>query len=1123
MTVSKGPDSRKHARKLPGLGTRGGSAGIVYPLVAAVLLLLIAARPPEEQRLLPDLREWLLVSLQPTSQTPALDLIWHTAEADTIETDTIEVDTLDLVNTPRSKRYFGSIGPDIHYSSVRPRYKRSFFLGLPQTWKHEVVYDSLTSGYVSRETIGNLEIRLPTTVDLAEYRAIRLNESVDGNWHNLIEQRKRQRARERRGGLGFNIVVPGGRQSAFTTIFGKPEVDLRVNGQADIRAGFDYRKSEQQTALGRPSQLDPQFKQDLRLGITGTIGDKMRIDVKYDTNNQFDFQNQIKLRYTGYEDEIVQSIEAGNVFLQTPSTLIRGGQSLFGIKSEFQIGGVHLTTVMSQQEGQSNSLNIESGSESTPFNLKPTDYDDAKHYFLGYYFRNRWNDALSDPPQLIVANGFDGIQEIEVWKFETTNPEDDDVREVVAVVDLGEPADILTQADAFTDTDLTTLPDNVNDREQYTEGSGGDLEQLRDRDTPASSFLRNKGLNDADFQTGPFKKLVEGRDYQVDKVLGYISLTTRLQESEAVAVSYRYVANGQVKQVGDFSTDSGGADEDSRLVLKLLRPGTPQQPNVAADFNPAYWYLELRNIYDIRGRGVNPTGFTLDIFYEPSGSAAQPKIQELSSRKLIDLLGLDRLDEDGAARSDDIFDFRPGFSINPSKGQIIFPYLEPFGGRMRQVIDASQGTPEEKAERATRYVFDDLYLQKKEFARRETQLDVFRIRGEYKGSVRDSYDLGSFAGVVPGSVRVTSAGVELTEGVDFVVDYNGGSLTITNPTYLIEGRDIDISYEQNSFFNLQKKTLLGARADYDLDDRLGLGATVMRLSQKSPADKFRIGEEPISNIIWGLDGNFDIRPRWLTQIVDRIPLINTKEESRITVTGEFAQLRPGHTQTTAFERSRRELQDDGRDFNMDELDGISYVDDFEGFENTFSLLQPGSWQLASAPDSLAVIEPSEPNADSLRTNWRGNLAWYRVNESLLRELTPVVAYDANAVRTIRIDEVFPDREISGQPNQTLSTLDYYFNPHERGPYNYTTELHTFLNNPKDTWGGMTQRLPDGFNDFGLKNIEFVEFIIRPFAENPDNEAGADAVMYLDLGSISEDILPDERLNQEDGTINDDHL
>ena len=87
------------------------------------------------------------------------------------------------------------------------------------------------------------------------------------------------------------------------------------------------------------AQIDPDFKQDLRLGITGTIGDKLRVDVNWDTNNQFDFQNQLKLEYTGYEDEIIQKIEAGNVFLQTPSTLIRGGQSLFGIKSEMQLGG----------------------------------------------------------------------------------------------------------------------------------------------------------------------------------------------------------------------------------------------------------------------------------------------------------------------------------------------------------------------------------------------------------------------------------------------------------------------------------------------------------------------------------------------------------------------------------------------------------------------------------------------------------------------------------------------------------------------------------------------------------------------------------------------------------------
>ncbi len=1052
----------------------------------------------------PEKVENVGVSLPAIATTPlAVDKLDWSYAIGISDTDTVAVDTLDSL---RFRPFLPRFRRDNKFARYLPRQQRAFSLRPSPVWKHETRLDTTTGRVVTTEQIGGDDIRFPVSMEWEEYTRLRREAGIKNNWYAVIEQRRRQQRSQRRGGLGFNIVVPGGRQSAFTTIFGKPEVDLRVNGVADIKAGFDYVKNEQQQTLGRGSQLDPQFLQDLRLGITGTIGDKMRIDVNYDTKNQFEFQNQIKLKYTGYEDEIIQSIEAGNVFLDTPSTLIRSGQSLFGIKSELQIGGVHLTTVMSQEEGKANTIPVSSGSQSTPFNLRPTDYDDNRHFFLGYYFRNRWEDALSDPPQLRIANGFDGITEIEVWRFETVSPEDDDVREVVAMIDLGEDPALLSEADAFTGTQPENLPDNASGLNQYT---SADLTALRDRNTGARTFLEGKGLASPDFQTGPFKKLIEGRDYKVDDILGYISLTQRLQDSEAIGVAYRYRANGEVKQVGDFSTGSGGADENSRLVLKLLRSSQPQ-PGSAA------WYIELKNIYNSGGRNLSSTGFDLSIDYDPSGSTSQPKILELSTSPLIDLLGLDRLNEDGAQEPDNTFDFRPGFSVIPDQGLLIFPYLEPFGSRMQAIVNSATTDPMELTRLTNKYVFNQLYDDKKETARRNTQLDVYRINGEYSGSIQSNYDLATFSGLIPGSVRVTSGGVALAEGVDFIVDYQGGTLTVTNPSYLVEGRDLEIAYEENSFFNLQKKTLLGLRADYDLGKKLALGATMMRLSEKSPTDKFRIGEEPISNFIWGMDGALELEPRWLTRAIDRIPLLQTKAESRIAITGEVAQLRPGHSQTAAFQRSRKELRKNDRDFYEDELEGISYLDDFEGFENTFPLMQPGTWRLAAPPDSLTAVADSDPNADSLRTNWRGDFAWYRVNESLIRELSPIRAVYPDAVRTIRIDEVFPDKQVSGLPDQTLSILDLYFNPNNRGPYNYTQDLGGFLSNPKLTWGGMVQRLPDGFNDFTLKNVDFVEMIIRPFAENVANDAGPDAKLFVDLGFISEDVLPDERLNEEDG-------
>jgi cell surface protein SprA len=469
-------------------------------------------------------------------------LLPDTLAADSVAADTLEAVLRNLLIPGRSL-----LRPERPSASLLPRRTAALSARIGTYWRHQVELDSTGQYFLARERVGDFDVRVPYRVDFDTYREDRLRSDMQRNWRTIAEQQARARQQQRRGGLGVNIVIPGGRQSAFTTIFGKPEVDLRVTGQADIRGGFDYRKNDQQAAItGRGAQLDPDFKQDLRLGITGSIGDKLRVDVNWDTNNQFDYQNQLKLQYTGYEDDIIQRIEAGNVFLQTPSSLIRGGQSLFGIKSEFQIGGVRLTTVASQQEGQSSSLSLSGGSETVDFTIRPLDYDDNTHYFLGYYFRNRWESALSQPPNVMVAHGFQRITDIEVWRMQTSvSPEEQNVRSAVAVVDLGESPDILAQASDFTRATAADLPRPEVDH--YDHAPGGELDQeLRSGavGNPATYLENTKGLSGSDHQVGRFKRLDRGRDYVVDEVLGYISLRSRLQNGEALAVSYRYTANG---------------------------------------------------------------------------------------------------------------------------------------------------------------------------------------------------------------------------------------------------------------------------------------------------------------------------------------------------------------------------------------------------------------------------------------------------------------------------------------------------------------------------------------------------------------------------------------------------
>jgi len=97
------------------------------------------------------------------------------------------------------------------------------------------------------------------------------------------------------------------------------------------------------------NQFNFNFDQKIQLNVTGTIGDKLKITTNYNTDAQFQFENQVKLDYTGHQDEIIQKIEVGTVSMPLPTTLITGSQALFGIKSKLKFGKLDVTTILAQQ------------------------------------------------------------------------------------------------------------------------------------------------------------------------------------------------------------------------------------------------------------------------------------------------------------------------------------------------------------------------------------------------------------------------------------------------------------------------------------------------------------------------------------------------------------------------------------------------------------------------------------------------------------------------------------------------------------------------------------------------------------------------------------------------------
>lgn len=983
--------------------------------------------------------------------------------------------------------------------------RQPFGAPLSANWRLEAKLDSTGKVYTFREMVGKEQVRPTTRADLGLYLKQRQQNLLTENFRTLASLRTEQRQARRNNGFSFNYQIPGGQNTAFSTIFGKPEVDLRVTGQADIDAGFERQVTDDPSRTNQ-KRIDPLFKQNLRLGVRGTIGDKLNIDVNWDTKRQFEFENQMRLVYTGYEDEIVKRIEAGNVTLDSRSSLINGGRSLFGIRTDLKLGGIDVTVVASQQKSTGSSLELNGGSESESIGLRAYDYEDDTHFFMGYYFRSNFETSFSKPPS--VVTNVREINRLEVWKQNILiNPDQTNLRQVVALTDLGEPETVLTAPRGT----HNVLPDNEVD--QYTDG---DIAFLQNGKNAVKDLILNGNV----YQEGPFKILREGVDYTYDKYRGYITLTTKLSQDEALAIAVEYTdATGQIHTVGDLTgsggNSSGGGIADTRLVLKLLRRQKPQPSDLT-------WPLTLRNIYRVGANNLSEENFEVNLQYDKAGQRADVKLPNVNvpnEPTLLEMLGLDRISKSNYSKSDNLVDFGTG-TLDARNGRLVFPYLEPFGKRIRDIITgkAYSGTTATGVI-AKDFAFDTLYTAQKSVARTLAQYDIYKISGSAAGGVQQSYNLG-FA-LVPGSVRVEANG-NLLSAADYAVNYDFGSIEILNPAYLTPGTKISIKYERANFTSIQQKNLLGVRASYNFRDNLTLGATLMRLREKPNTDKYRIGQEPVANRIWGFDGNYTIRPRWLTRAVDALPLIQTRAESSLDLRGEFARFTPESAATYAFQRTRSALLDANRDFAPDEQNGqISYIDDFEGIKNRVTLALAGLWRNSSAPDSLdAFRKGGSTKSDSLLTTWRGRMGWFNVGSDLYRgiggTLIPSDYKNVPAMSEVYIYDIYPtiDTRNMTEAEKRATTFNLFFDPTDRGPYNYSTDFDRFIDpqQRKKLWGGITQKLGEGYNDFTTQNIEFIEFIFAPIGEtnNPD------AKLVVNLGSISEDVLPNARLNTEDG-------
>ncbi|MBA3706863.1 MAG: cell surface protein SprA, partial [Bacteroidetes bacterium] len=302
-------------------------------------------------------------------------------------------------------------------------------LNNPSNYKKDVEYDPVTGNYIIRQKIGSMDYRAPTYMESDEYKDYMFQQQVKNYWN----ARAHAEAQNSQNNTTIPKLQVGG--EIFDRIFGGNTVDIRPNGSAELIFAYSGTKTENPALPVKQRKVQTfDFNEKIQLNVVGKIGDKLKLTMSYNTEATFDFENQMKLEYTGYEDEIIKKIEAGNVSMPLNGSLITGSQTLFGIKTQLQFGRLTVTSLLSQQKGKKSEVNVTGGAQISKFEVAGDAYEANKHFFLGQYFRDQFNPALANLP--FVNSGIN-INRIEVWVTNSNNGTND-IRSAVAFTELGE-------------------------------------------------------------------------------------------------------------------------------------------------------------------------------------------------------------------------------------------------------------------------------------------------------------------------------------------------------------------------------------------------------------------------------------------------------------------------------------------------------------------------------------------------------------------------------------------------------------------------------------------------------------------------------------------------------------
>ena len=1010
--------------------------------------------------------------------------------------------------------------------------------------KKEVIFDKALNKYVIIEQIGDYYTKTPIYLTQKEYQQYRLKRDMLQYFKDKVSatnSKKKGAAAAQKDLLPSYYV----NSKFFESVFGGNTIEFTPTGNLNLKLGFIYQNTENpQISEENRSSFTFDFDQQINASIRAKVGERLEFTANYDTQASFDFQNLVKIDFTPTEDDILQGIEAGNVSMPIKNSLINGAQSLFGVKTKLQFGKTSVTAVFSQQNSESKTIVSEAGASIQEFELRTTDYDNDRHFFLSQFFIDNYANSLKQYP---LISSQVNITRIEVW-ITNRNATTEDFRSIVALADIGELNNPGTNYQNLVDdkgTVLSVSPATINTNGQVFNLPQNNANNIYDPTVLAGirdiSSVDNTLQNSFQMEQGTDYSILENarklsaNEYILNSQLGYISLNRRLNDGEVLAVAYEYTVAGSVNgstkksfKVGEFSND--GVQAPQNLAVKLLRSEILQtvRQNPSTNENEAFptWRLMMKNIYALGAYPLTQDGFRFEIQYRDDDTGIASNVLQkantpnIPNTPLIQVLNLDQLDQSQFRTADGFFDYIEGITVNSPNGYIIFPEPEPFGNDL--ILDSNDPNDIGLDENLdSKFLFRELYLNTKINIQNNFQdKDKYFLKGYFKSESAGGIPIGAF-NVPQGSVRVTAGGRPLVEGVDFVVDYLQGRVQIIDPGLQASGTPISVSTENNAVFNQQRKTFMGVDVEHQFSENFIVGATVLNVMERPLTPKINFGSEPIDNTMFGLNVDYSTEVPYFTKLANKLPFVDTDVPSNLSIRADMAYLLPGTPSGIDVAGA-----------------ATSYIDDFEASQIPISLLSALDWYEASTPRYETDDKFNGRNSDLSYNYKRGKLAWYSIDQIFYGFGETPASIDADELsrsetRQINFDELFPNQQFDITQNTQIRTLDLAYFPSERGSYNFNPNANNFdgalrLPDPETNWGGIMR--PLNTNNFDQANVEYIQFwIMDPYQNysitteeglppgiNPNDLSNQVGELYINLGNISEDVVKDNRKMFENG-------